>query len=75
MSGRGRLTGVPHRIAVDGNPPRRVLGWAGPWPVEERWWAPAEASRRVRFQVRLADGRAYLLVLEAGAWTIRGEYD
>ena len=25
--------------------PVEVVGWAGPWPVDERWWAPAEAHR------------------------------
>ena len=70
VTARLELTGVPARLGTDA-----IAGWAGPWPVDERWWAPAEASRRVRFQVRLADGRAYLLVLSAGAWTIQGVYD
>jgi protein ImuB len=70
VTARLELTAPPARLGTD-----EIVEWAGPWPVEERWWAPAEASRRVRFQARLADGRAYLLVLEAGAWTVRGEYD
>jgi len=52
-----------------------IAGWAGPWPVDERWWAPDEASRRVRFQVCLADGRALLLTLESGTWSVSGVYD
>jgi protein ImuB len=47
------LTAAPHRIAVDGQPPRAVLGWAGPWPVEERWWEPGSDRRRARLQVVL----------------------
>jgi protein ImuB len=39
-----------------------VIGWAGPWPVQERWWAPAEANLLVRLQLGLADGRALLVV-------------
>jgi len=70
VTARLDLTGVPARLGAD-----VIAGWAGPWPVDERWWAPAEASRRVRFQVRLADGRAFLLVLSAGVWTIQGVYD
>jgi protein ImuB len=52
-----------------------IAGWAGPWPVDERWWAPEEASRRVQFQVCLADGRALLLTLESGTWSVSGVYD
>jgi protein ImuB len=52
-----------------------ITGWAGPWPVDERWWAPGEASRRVRFQVCLADGRALLLTLRSGNWWVTGVYD
>jgi protein ImuB len=75
VSRRGRLTGVPHWIALDGNPPRRVLSWAGPWPVEERWWDPATHRRRARFQVVLADGAAHLLGIEGGRWWLEATYD
>ena len=53
----------------------RITAWAGPWPVDERWWAPAEANRRVRFQVCLADGRAMLLTLAGGDWSVTAIYD
>ena len=52
-----------------------IRGWAGPWPVDERWWAPGEARRQARFQVCLADGRALLLALRAGAWVVEAIYD
>ncbi|MCZ7418138.1 DNA polymerase Y family protein [Verrucosispora sp. WMMA2121] len=52
-----------------------IVGWAGPWPVDERWWAPAEARRRARFQVRLADGSALLLAVESGQWLVEAIYD
>ena len=52
-----------------------ITGWAGPWPVDERWWAPEEASPRVRFQVCLADGRALLLTLTSGLWSVTGVYE
>ncbi|MEQ4304432.1 DNA polymerase Y family protein [Plantactinospora sp. B6F1] len=52
-----------------------IVGWAGPWPVDERWWAPAEASRRARFQVGLADGAAMLLSLAGGRWWVEAIYD
>ncbi|MGA1419280.1 MAG: hypothetical protein ACO32O_04155 [Ilumatobacteraceae bacterium] len=36
-----------------------VIAWAGPWPVEERWWDSRRARRAVRLQllVRQRDGR------------------
>jgi protein ImuB len=79
VSGRGRLTGVPYRIAVDGNPPRRVLSWAGPWLVEERWWEPGGGRRCARLQAVLdthsAGPLAVLLACEAGRWQVEGIYE
>jgi protein ImuB len=89
VNARLELSAAPARLEFSAAPARlefsaaaagpgdggEITGWAGPWPVDERWWAPAEASRRVRFQVCLADGRALLLVLENGDWSIRGVFD
>jgi protein ImuB len=52
-----------------------IVGWAGPWPADERWWAPEEANRRARFQVALGDGRALLLCLTDGDWSVEAIYD
>ena len=52
-----------------------ITGWAGPWPLDERWWAADEASPRMRFQVSLADGRALLLTLTDSLWRVTGVYD
>ena len=52
-----------------------MTGWAGPWPVQERWWAPAEANRLVRLQLVLADARALLVSLRDGQWAIEAIYD
>ncbi|GGL96600.1 DNA polymerase [Micromonospora yangpuensis] len=75
VSARLQLTAVPCRLVVGTAKPARIVGWAGPWPVDERWWAPAEASRRARFQVCLADGAALLLVVRAGQWRVEAIYD
>ena len=75
VTGRLVLTGVPARVQVRGAPSGVVVGWAGPWPVDERWWAPAEAIRLARFQLLLADGRALLLALCGAQWTVQAEYD
>lgn len=71
---RGMLSAVPAQLGLAG----RVLGiasWAGPWPVNERGWDPARARRAHRFQVVDADGTAWLLVCEAGAWAAEATYD
>jgi protein ImuB len=70
VSGRGSISSPPAR--VDGV---EVRAWAGPWPLEERWWDPAAARRQARFQVVLADGRAHLLVVEGGRWWCAATYD
>ena len=40
LAGPDLLTAPPHTLAVDDEPPVEVRGWAGPWPVAQRWWAP-----------------------------------
>jgi protein ImuB len=75
VTARLDVTGPPARVAVGDAPAVEVVGWAGPWAVEERWWAPAEAQRYARFQFQLADGRALLAVLSAGYWAVEGVYD
>jgi protein ImuB len=91
VTGRYLVTAPPARVAVGDRPARDVLAWAGPWPVEERWWDAAGARRRARFQVlvapapddgpagspvRLADGgTGLLLVLSAGQWWVEAVYD
>jgi protein ImuB len=74
---RGTLSAPPAAFAPASasDALRAVTAWAGPWPLEERWW-DAEASRSAhRFQVVDADGTAWLLVLERGAWCAEARYD
>ncbi|WP_432899073.1 DNA polymerase Y family protein [Micromonospora matsumotoense] len=75
VSARLAVSAAPARLVVGGAAPTEIVGWAGPWPVDERWWAPAEARRRARFQVCLADGAALLLAVEAGRWLVEAIYD
>ena len=51
----------------------RVAAWAGPWPLEERWWE-AGGRRRARFQLVTEDGIAYLAAVEAGQWWLDATY-
>jgi protein ImuB len=75
VDARLTLNGAPASVRIGREPPARVVGWAGPWPAEERWWAAAEADRAVRFQIGLADGRALLVALRDGRWTVEAHYD
>ncbi len=74
------MSGAPARVrtpATDRRPPAEhdVAGWAGPWPLAERWWSATEARLRVHVQVTLADGRALLLVCTPDGWTCEAVYD
>ncbi|GAB2978598.1 DNA polymerase Y family protein [Nocardioides montaniterrae] len=75
---RGVVTGAPARLRV-GSGPRAVwsmlAGWAGPWPVEERWWLDASAARSVRFQLVGVDGRAWLARLAEAGWVVEAAYE
>ena len=77
VTGRGRCTAIPSRLApvTAGRPSLGIVGWAGPWPADERWWDPAAARRRARLQVLLDDGTAHLLILEQGQWSLEATYD
>jgi protein ImuB len=74
VTARLAVTGAPARLTQD-RQSIDITGWAGPWPVDERWWDSAEAIRKARFQVSLSDGRALLLRLSDGAWAIEAQYD
>jgi protein ImuB len=85
----GRPVTFDHRLAMSGDPARvrtagtdrrppaehAVAGWAGPWPLAERWWSPGEARLRVHVQVTLGDGRALLLACHPDGWTCEAVYD
>jgi protein ImuB len=74
VSGRCVVSAAPARLTVTGQPPRAVTGWAGPWPLAERWWDPETASRRARFQLVTDDGRAWLAAVRDGRWLIEAGY-
>jgi protein ImuB len=87
----GAFLHVDERLALSGPPatvrlthsgaegssgaPMTVTGWAGPWPVDERWWAPGEANRSVRLQLGVADGSALLVAGRDGTWWLEAVYD
>ncbi|MDO4610461.1 DNA polymerase Y family protein [Corynebacterium sp.] len=76
VSGRGTVSGEPAWLERGG---RRtaVTAWAGPWPVDERWWAAGGGRRAARMQVAVAGSRgpeAHLLIGHAGRWRVEGTY-
>jgi protein ImuB len=79
VTGRCVVSAAPAWLAADwlaigGGPPLRITGWAGPWPLSERWWDPAAARRRARFQLLTGDGRAWLAAVQDGRWLIEAGY-
>ena len=72
---RGAISGPPAVLVPPTGAPTRVQAWAGPWPLEERWWDAASAVRLHRMQVACADGTAWLLVVDDGGWRAEAQYD
>jgi protein ImuB len=68
------LATAPERLDVPGGPSGTVIGWAGPWPVQQRWWVPG-AVGTARLQVVLDDGTAVLLTAARGRWWLAAGYD
>jgi protein ImuB len=78
VTGRGLCGAAPARVTVSSpgaDVAADVVGWAGPWPVEERWWDPPGHRRRARFQLLTSAGVAYLAAVEGGRWWIEATYD
>jgi protein ImuB len=73
---RGMPSGPPAGFVPPGSSSRLlVTAWAGPWPVDERWWDPAAARSVHRLQVVAGDGSAWLLCFESGRWWAEARYD
>lgn len=73
VSGRGELSSPPAKV-MGPHGAREVVGWAGPWPMDQRWWERAAARRLARMQMLLADADAVLVVREHGRWWIVADY-
>jgi protein ImuB len=52
-----------------------VTAWAGPWPVDERWWDARAARHLNRFQLIDETGCAWLLLQEGERWLAEARYD
>ena len=82
VGGRHELNAAPAQVVI-GRHVYNVMSWAGPWPVEERWWDPLRQRRAVRMQMvleRHGDAsvrtvtHAVVMVLEHGEWWMTARY-
>ena len=74
VNGRGDLSGTPVYIRISGSAWKKVVSWAGPWLLDERWWDIEHSRRRARFQVVDEHGEAVLIYLENRCWWLAGVY-
>jgi protein ImuB len=76
---RGAIPFPPALFAMDGSSElTAITSWAGPWPVDERWWNAEAARRAVRCQLVDVRGRAYLvtgIMDPAPRWQVDALYD
>ena len=81
VTGRGELKEPPAAIrSVAVSPSSRpstqpVVAWAGPWPVEERWWDPERHQRQARLQLVTATGTALGVNRQNRRWWLTAIYD
>jgi protein ImuB len=73
VTGRGEMSSAPHEL-VDRTGSRRIVAWAGPWPLHERWWSPT-VRRSARLQVVLDDDSAHLVAVQRRQWSIEATYE
>ncbi len=78
VTNRGLFSADPVRLTARDRDDR-LHWWAGPWPVDERWWEcqPGRdkgGSRTARAQVLLED-RALLLCYRQRRWYLEGIYE
>jgi protein ImuB len=81
VSARHELSASPVSVII-GATHYKVNSWAGPWPVEERWWDSARSRRLVRLQLvcekitvdSALQILAMLAILEHGEWTVAAIY-
>jgi len=75
FTGRGLLTGSPAWVDQQGGR-QHIDAWAGPWVLDERWWANDTPTRYLsRLQVVTDAGVAMLMRFGADGWQLEGVYD
>jgi protein ImuB len=75
---RGSIPNPPARFSLDaGTRSGPITAWAGPWPVDERWWDTDSHQHLVRLQLVDGAGRAYLVcfTMAERQWLLEAIYD
>ncbi|AZI57810.1 DNA polymerase Y family protein [Nakamurella antarctica] len=72
---RGMLSAEPSWCSAATGKVSRIIGWAGPWLLDERWWEKRKDPVLARLQVSLATGPPLLLALSQVGWIVEGTYD
>ena len=80
LTGRGLLTDSPVWLVRGDGKHQRIGAWAGPWLLDERWWATDRRPTSARVQVITERGCALLVRLtpeqeRTPAWCVEGVYD
>ena len=75
VTGRCVVSAAPGWLRIGQQAPVAIAGWAGPWPLDVRWWDRLTARRRARFQIATIDGAGLLMVCENGRWLVEAIYD
>jgi protein ImuB len=73
VNGRGASSAPPATLVTPSGR-HRLTAWAGPWPVEQRWWATDRSRRIARFQVVTEGGDAHLVGIERQRCVILATY-
>ena len=74
VSGRAQVSAPPAVLRRADGRANGITAWAGPWPLDERWWS-SRSRRQARFQLVLDDGTAHLCAVEGGRWQREATYD
>lgn len=83
VTGRGELSGLPASLCRDtrsGSDTRpgtgvAIVAWAGPWPVDERWWDDERRQRLARLQLVTEHGDALVVTRQHRRWWLTAVYD
>ncbi|NHN56688.1 DNA polymerase Y family protein [Calidifontibacter sp. DB0510] len=69
---RGELSGIPRWWRPSTGRRRRIVSWAGPWPVRQHWWD--NPLRVNRFQLVDDLNHAWLVLAGDRGWWIEAQY-